>query len=109
MTSDLPARRPSIGDDGDAVLAADTTDPILPPWTPRDTLVALMGHGYAEQDADGIAALPPAGIALRARYAEIRGHTAAAARPHGPLTEPSHGEITDARGRAEEAVPLHWP
>ena len=114
MTTALPVRHPSIGDDGDAVLAADAVFGVLPDFVDDFHLVALLAHGYAWRDHDHDRyVLTADGIALRDRYAAIRHATTAAARPHGPLTEPSIGEIRDARTgayrRDDVAVPLSWP
>lgn len=95
-------RRPSIGDDGAAVLAH--VDGLLPDWTEMSTLAALQAHGYA---AGTVLTLD--GIALAERWAAIRADTTAASRPYGPLTEPTFGEIAEARGLPDRNVPLHWP
>lgn len=116
----LAARRISIGDDGDVVLAADPDRGyLLPLGAGEYHLVPLIAQGYARHERDGLDlvrgyVLTEAGVALRERYAEIRGHTADAARPYGPLTPPSPGEVRDAEPPAHPnaqatAVPLAWP
>lgn len=104
MTASAPiARRPSIGDDGDTVLAAHAVTGTLPDWITPDSADALIAHGYARHDDHRGYTLTDTGIALRDRYAAIRRDTAT--RAYGPLTPPSPGEIRDAR---DHDVPLHW-
>lgn len=110
----LGERRPSIGDDGNVVLAADRYG-ALPPWATPFHLVSLIAHGYVEHvtgfdravDQQSSYVLTESGRELREQWAEIRGHTARAARPYGLLTPPSPGEVRDNADR--DGPSLHWP
>lgn len=98
--ADFPPRRPSIGDDGDAVLAH--VDGLLPDWTEFDTLAALQAYGYAAGTV-----LTPDGIRLADRWAVIRAETARERRAYGLLTEPSPDEIRD--NARPDGPSLLWP
>lgn len=98
----LAARRPSIGDDGAVVLAADMYG-ALPPGTDRFHLMSLIAHGYVrhvdteerEAGPQSTYVLTESGRALARHWADIRGHTVTESRPYGLLTPPSPGEIRD--------------
>lgn len=88
MTTQLPDRRPSIGDDGDAVLAH--VDGILPDWIGFETLAVLQAYGYA---AGTLLTLD--GIRLAESWRQIREAVTQMYKPYGLLTPPSPGEVRD--------------